>query len=99
MALTPTLLLAGIEKTVNALLARDPASPSRLRSLAGQRVLMCLDDNLAGALFEQPRYQPFQLGDLPALVVSSLEEMLAEPVRHKRDSWRAMVTEGFDGRG
>ncbi|RQW72264.1 hypothetical protein EBB56_06670 [Halomonas sp. YLB-10] len=43
MALTPTLLLAGIEKTVNALLARDPASPSRLRSLAGQRVLMCLE--------------------------------------------------------
>ncbi|HCE39876.1 MAG: hypothetical protein CL549_05510 [Alcanivorax sp.] len=69
------------------------------RRQGGERVLMCLDDNLAGALFEQPRYQPFQLGDLPALVVSSLEEMLAEPVRHKRDSWRAMVTEGFDGRG
>ena len=69
------------------------------RRQGGERVLMCLDENLAGALFEQPRYQPFQLGDLPALVVSSLEEMLAEPVRHKRDSWRAMVTEGFDGRG
>ncbi|MBM1145774.1 hypothetical protein GN155_018475 [Alcanivorax sp. ZXX171] len=69
------------------------------RRQGGERVLMCLDDNLAGALFEQPRYQPFQLGDLPALVVSSLEEMLAEPVRHKRDSWRAMVTEGFGGRG
>ncbi|WP_194864754.1 hypothetical protein [Alloalcanivorax profundimaris] len=69
------------------------------RRQGGERVLMCLDENLAGALFEQPRYQPFQLGDLPALVVSSLEEMLAEPVRHKRDSWRAMVTEGFGGRG
>ncbi|MCQ6262387.1 hypothetical protein MLD55_10650 [Alcanivorax sp. MM125-6] len=69
------------------------------RRQGGERVLMCLDENLAGALFEQPRYQPFQLGDLPALVVSSLEEMLAEPVRHKRDSWRAMVAEGFGGQG
>lgn len=69
------------------------------RRQGGERVLMCLDENLAGALFEQPRYQPFQLGDLPALVVSSLEEMLAEPVRHKRDSWRAMMTEGFGGQG
>ena len=65
----------------------------------GGRVLLCLDEALSSALFEQPRYQPFRFGDLPALVVSSLEEMLAEPVRHKRDSWRAMVTEGFDGRG
>ncbi|MBL7251736.1 hypothetical protein [Alloalcanivorax marinus] len=64
----------------------------------GKRVLMCLDEALAGALFEQPRYQPFRFGELPALVVSSLEEMLAEPVRHKRDSWRAMVAEGFGGR-
>ena len=64
----------------------------------GKRVLMCLDEALAGALFEQPRYQPFQFGDMPALVVSSLQEMLAEPVRHKRDSWRAMAAEGFGGR-
>ncbi len=65
----------------------------------GGRVLLCLDEALSSALFEQPRYQPFRFGDLPALAVSSLEEMLAEPVRHKRDSWRAMVAEGFGGQG
>lgn len=40
MALTPTLLLAGMEKTLNALLARDPAAPMRLRRLTGKRILV-----------------------------------------------------------
>ncbi|WP_027965920.1 ubiquinone biosynthesis accessory factor UbiJ [Halomonas halocynthiae] len=40
MALTPTLLLAGIEKTINALLARDPAAPQRLRQLSGKSLLL-----------------------------------------------------------
>ncbi len=43
MTLTPTLLLAGIERTVNAVLARDPASSSRLSRLAGQRLLLRLE--------------------------------------------------------
>lgn len=43
MALIPTLVLAGIEKTLNSLLARDPAAPSRLRRLAGQRILLHLE--------------------------------------------------------
>lgn len=37
------LLLAAIERTLNALLARDPAAPSRLARLAGSRVLLRLD--------------------------------------------------------
>ncbi|MGO2133198.1 MAG: ubiquinone biosynthesis accessory factor UbiJ [Halomonas sp.] len=43
MALTPTLLLAGIEKTINALLARDPAAPQRLRRLTGKSILLRLE--------------------------------------------------------
>ncbi|SDN82208.1 ubiquinone biosynthesis accessory factor UbiJ [Vreelandella arcis] len=45
MLVTPTLLLAGCERTLNALLARDPASPGRLAALAGSRLLV---------RFEQP---------------------------------------------
>ncbi|MEQ6889327.1 SCP2 sterol-binding domain-containing protein [Halomonas sp. CS7] len=43
MSLSPTLLLAGLERTLNALLARDPAAPSRLARLAGQRILLRLE--------------------------------------------------------
>ncbi|EWH01445.1 ubiquinone biosynthesis accessory factor UbiJ [Halomonas sp. BC04] len=43
MTLTPTLLLAGIERTLNALLARDPAAPSRLARLSGSRLLLRLE--------------------------------------------------------
>ncbi|MDN7133872.1 SCP2 sterol-binding domain-containing protein [Halomonas sp. MC140] len=45
MLVTPTLLLAGCERTLNALLARDPAAPGRLAKLAGSRLLV---------RFEQP---------------------------------------------
>lgn len=43
MTLTPTLLLAGIERSLNALLARDLAAPERLARLAGCRVLLRLE--------------------------------------------------------
>ncbi|ALM51376.1 ubiquinone biosynthesis accessory factor UbiJ [Halomonas huangheensis] len=43
MALIPTLVLAGIEKTLNSLLSRDPAAPTRLSKLAGQRILLRLE--------------------------------------------------------
>ena len=65
----------------------------------GERVLLCLDETLAEALFGTARYQGFRIGERPALVVSSLEEMLADPVRHKSASWRAMRGEGFGGAG
>ncbi|MDT8895033.1 SCP2 sterol-binding domain-containing protein [Halomonas sp. I1] len=41
--MTSTLLLAGLERTLNALLARDPAAPSRLSRLAGKRILLRLE--------------------------------------------------------
>ncbi|WFE73010.1 SCP2 sterol-binding domain-containing protein [Halomonas sp. M1] len=43
MLVTPTLLLAGCERTLNALLARDPAAPTRLAQLAGSRLLVRLE--------------------------------------------------------
>ncbi|MFQ3786598.1 SCP2 domain-containing protein [Halomonas sp. A29] len=43
MTLTPPLLLAGIERTLNALLARDLAAPTRLARLAGSRLLLRLE--------------------------------------------------------
>ncbi len=63
----------------------------------GERVLLCLPDALNRALFDQPRYQPFDIGGHPALVISALSEMLAEPVTHKKASWQAMQEHGFDG--
>ena len=43
MLVTPTLLLAGCERTLNALLARDPTAPARLAALAGSRLLIRLE--------------------------------------------------------
>ncbi|MEQ6918532.1 ubiquinone biosynthesis accessory factor UbiJ [Halomonas aquatica] len=43
MSLSPTLLLAGLERTLNALISRDPAAPSRLARLAGHRILLRLE--------------------------------------------------------
>lgn len=63
----------------------------------GQRVLFCVGEALSRALFDAGRYEGFRLGDRPALAVSSLQEMLADPVRHKSASWRAMRSEGFGG--
>lgn len=40
---TSTLMLAGLERAINALLARDPATPSRLEALAGSRLLVRLE--------------------------------------------------------
>jgi ubiquinone biosynthesis accessory factor UbiJ len=51
-----SMLLAGLERTLNALLARDPAAPSRLSRLAGQRLLVRLArPELAVALHFHPQ--------------------------------------------
>lgn len=63
----------------------------------GERVLLALPESLNQALFEQPRYQPFEIGGHPAMVISALNEMLAEPAVHKKASWQAMQEHGFDG--
>lgn len=43
MLLTPALLMAGCERMLNGLLARDLASPQRLDALAGSRLLIRLE--------------------------------------------------------
>lgn len=61
-----------------------------------KRVLFCLDSDacqhLAGDL---ERYKAFTFAGLPALAISSIGDMLATPVEHKRRSWQAMQTAGF----
>lgn len=63
----------------------------------GERVLLALPESLNQALFDQSRYQPFEIGGHSALVISSLSEMLADPATHKKASWQAMQANGFDG--
>lgn len=67
------------------------------RGNGGTRVLLCLEEELAATVLGGGRYQPLTLGDLPTLVISTLAEMLADPARHKGESWRAMREHGFDG--
>lgn len=61
----------------------------------GARVLVCAPERLARALLGVERYQPVEMAGARLLPVSSLDEMLAEPVEHKRRTWQAMVRAGF----
>lgn len=63
----------------------------------GERVLLALPESLNQALFDTPRYQPFDIAGHPALVISGLSEMLEDPATHKKASWQAMQEHGFDG--
>lgn len=67
------------------------------RQAGGARVLLCIGEAHARALLGCQRYSGFALGQRPALAISTLAEMLAEPAAHKRRSWRAMMAEGFTG--
>ncbi|KAF0804103.1 hypothetical protein A6D6_03414 [Alcanivorax xiamenensis] len=82
-------------KAASQALAAFVAGLARLDG--GQRTLFCLDEALAKQVLGTERYQPFKLGEMEALVMSSLEEMLSEPARHKKRSWQAMVAAGFHG--
>ena len=63
-----------------------------------RRVLLCLGESGCRFLCDiQPRFTAFTLAGAPALVVSSLAEMLAEPLEHKRKSWQAMREAGLGG--
>ncbi len=63
----------------------------------GERVLLALPESLNQALFDTPRYQPFDIAGHPALVISGLSEMLEDPATHKKASWQAMQEHGFEG--
>lgn len=62
-----------------------------------EKVLLALPETLTRALFDVAPYTPFTLGGKTALAISSLAEMLADPVCHKRASWQAMQAHGFAG--
>ena len=82
-------------ETVTAAEARELLE-GFLEQLGGQRLLLCVDEHLAGMLGDLERYRPRDLDDgRRLLAVSSPGEMLAEPAEHKRASWRAMVSAGF----
>lgn len=63
MSFFTPVLLAGIEKTVNRLLARDPAAPSRLAAMAGQRLLLRL---------ESPTFEVLVIFHIHGLTLASL---------------------------
>jgi hypothetical protein len=69
-------------------------------SLAKQgcaRLLLCLSaDSLSHLCSNTSRYRSFTFANLPALAISSLAEMLATPLPHRKDSWKAMQGAGFD---
>lgn len=60
-----------------------------------RRLLCCVDEQLAAMLGEGGRYRPASVAGLNCLPVSSLAEMLAEPLRHKRSTWLALQEAGF----
>lgn len=63
----------------------------------GARVLLCAREETVRALAGAGRFDPLPAGNAVLLPVASLEEMLADPVVHKRQSWQAMVRAGFNG--
>ncbi|ARS51911.1 ubiquinone biosynthesis accessory factor UbiJ [Kushneria konosiri] len=65
MSFMTPVLLAGVEKTVNRLLARDPAAPSRLAAMAGQRLLLRL---------ESPRIEVLVIFHIHGLTLASLPD-------------------------
>jgi len=69
------------------------------RRHGGSRALLCVDDALAKALLDGERFEPGRLGEMPALAVDSLQEMLDRPAVAKKRSWRAMVAHGFVAHG
>lgn len=61
----------------------------------GAKVLLCVSQATATALFQAPRYQPQTLAGVHFLPVSALAEMLADPLNHKRATWQAMLAHDF----
>ncbi len=61
-----------------------------------QQCVFCLTDAQSKFLLgEQARHAPFKLGELPAVIISSLNEMLADPLTHKRRSWQSICQAGL----
>jgi hypothetical protein len=69
------------------------------RQHGGRRALFCVDHSLATAVLGGERFQAVKLGEMPALAVDSLQEMLDRPALAKKRSWQAMVAHGFVAHG
>lgn len=67
------------------------------RRHGGRQALICVDETLAKAVLGGERFQAVRLGEMPALAVDSLQEMLDRPAVAKKRSWQAMVAHGFAG--
>lgn len=70
------------------------AALSETAQAPNHQVLVLAEPEVAELMANQ-RYTAQPLGDGQLLVVSSLAEMLAAPVPHKRDSWNAILTAQF----
>lgn len=67
------------------------------RQHGGRRALLCVDETLARSVLGGERFETVKLGEMPALAVDSLQEMLDRPALAKKRSWQAMVAHGFAG--
>lgn len=67
------------------------------RRHGGRRALLCVDEALARSVLGGERFESVTLGEMPALAVDSLQEMLDRPALAKKRSWQAMVAHGFAG--
>lgn len=67
------------------------------RQHGGRRALLCVDETLARSVLGGERFETVTLGEMPALAVDSLQEMLDRPALAKKRSWQAMVAHGFAG--
>ncbi|MAD72065.1 MAG: hypothetical protein CL538_16505 [Alcanivorax sp.] len=67
------------------------------RRHGGRRALLCVDETLARSVLGGERFETVKLGEMPALAVDSLQEMLDRPALAKKRSWQAMVAHGFAG--
>ena len=67
------------------------------RRHGGRRALLCVDETLARSVLGGDRFETVTLGEMPALAVDSLQEMLDRPALAKKRSWQAMVAHGFAG--
>ncbi|MTI50183.1 MAG: hypothetical protein FH757_00995 [Alcanivorax sp.] len=69
------------------------------RRHGGRRALLCVDETLARSVLGGDRFETVTLGEMPALAVDSLQEMLDRPALAKKRSWQAMVAHGFVAHG
>lgn len=89
MTLLAPLALACIETTLNRMLARDPAAPSRLERLAGKRIVVRLEhpEMVCLALFQADgislaRLDDVDEGDADAVIELSLETLAQMAAGH-----------------